>query len=262
MLVLLPPSEGKSAPRRGRALDLTTLSFPSLTSTREHVLDTLVTLARTDPELARKALGLSARQSDEVERDAGLLTAPCAPAGSVYSGVLYDALDLASLPTPARRRATSSLVVSSALFGAVRLGDRIPAYRLSGNVSLPGLGAVAALWRPVLGEAMTDAAGRGLVVDLRSSTYAAMWSPDPDLAARTVAVRVLQQLPDGSRAVVSHFNKATKGRLVRALLLDGTRPRDAAGLAAACQALGYVAELADTPRPGTAHRLDLVVAEV
>ena len=99
-------------------------------------------------------------------------------------------------------------------------------------------------------------------LDLRSSTYAAMWSPDPDLAARTVAVARAAAAARRSRAVVSHFNKATKGRLVRALLLDGTRPRDAAGLAAACQALGYVAELADTPRPGRAHRLDLVVAEV
>ena len=262
MLVLLPPSEGKTAPRRGRPLDLATLSFPTLSATRQVLLDTLVTLARTDPELARTVLGLSERQHEEVERDAGLLTAPCAPAGAVYSGVLYDALDLATLPTAARRRATSSLVVSSALFGAVRLGDRIPAYRLSGNVSLPGLGSVAALWRPVLGEELAAAAGRGLVIDLRSSTYAAMWSPDPEQAGRTVTVRVLHQLPDGSRAVVSHFNKATKGRLVRALLVDGAGPRDAAGLAAACEALGYVAELADSPRRGKPRLLDLVVSEV
>ena len=39
------------------------------------------------------------------------------------------------------------MAVTSALFGLVRPGDRIPAYRLSGDVSLPGLGPVAGVWR-------------------------------------------------------------------------------------------------------------------
>ena len=108
MLVLLPPSEGKTAPLRGRPLDLATLSFPSLTATRDVLLDHLVDLAGRDPELARKVLGVSERQTEEVVRDTVLRTAACAPAGAIYTGVLYDALDLASLPTAARRRANSA----------------------------------------------------------------------------------------------------------------------------------------------------------
>ena len=43
-------------------------------------------------------------------------------------------------------------------------------------------------------------------------------------------VRVLHEV-DGGRQVVSHFNKATKGRIVRALLEDGGNPRTPAALA-------------------------------
>ena len=62
MLVLLPPSEGKTPARRGAPLDLEGLSFPGLTATRERVLDALVDLARTRPDTARTVLGLSERQ--------------------------------------------------------------------------------------------------------------------------------------------------------------------------------------------------------
>jgi hypothetical protein len=262
VLVLLPPSEGKTAARRGRPLDLDALSFPELTPAREIVLDHLVRLAVSDPERLRAALGVSVRQMDEVARDAVLLSAPTAAAGRVYSGVLYDALDLASLDAPAKRRAQRSIVVSSALFGALRLGDRIPAYRLSGDTVLPGLGGLPALWRDPLAAAMTRAAGRGLLVDLRSGAYASLWRPTGDVAARTVAVRVLQELPDGSRAVVSHFNKATKGRLVRGWMAEGADPRDADDLADACEKAGVVAELAPRAGSGSVRRLDVVVSDL
>ena len=262
MLVLLPPSEGKTTAARGKPLDLGDLSFPGLTATRETVLDALVSLATRDPQRARAVLGLSPRQLDEVARDAVLETAPTAAAAKVYSGVLYEALDLASLDAPAKRRAQRQLVVSSALFGALRLGDRIPAYRLSGDANLPGLGAVCALWRDPLATAMTEAAGRSLVVDLRSGVYAAMWRPTGDVASRTVAVRVLHELPDGRRTVVSHFNKATKGRLVRQWMQDGADPRDADDLADACEKAGAHAELGPRPRAGAVRGLDVVVSEL
>ena len=262
MLVLLPPSEGKTAAARGKALDLDGLSFPALTATREQVLETLVTLARRDPQQVLSVLGLSSRQLHEVARDAILDTAPTATAAKVYSGVLYEALDLASLDPASKRRAQRQLVVSSALFGALRVGDRIPAYRLSGDSSLPGLGPVAAVWRDPLAGVMAEAAGRSLVVDLRSGVYAAMWKPTGDVASRTVAVRVLQEMPDGSRKVVSHFNKATKGRLVRQWLLDGADPRDADDLADACEKAGVVAELGPAPRAGSVRGLDVVVSDL
>ena len=110
-----------------------------------------------------------------------------------------------------------------------------------------------------LDGAVRTAAGRGLVVDLRSSTYVPFWRPSPDMAARVVTVRVLHEV-DGVRKVVSHFNKATKGRLVRALLEDGGSPRTPARFADHLAALGWKAELGSAGKSGT--RLDVVVADL
>jgi uncharacterized protein len=131
--------------------------------------------------------------------------------------------------------------VTSGLFGLVRLGDRIPAYRLSGATSLPGLGTLASAWREPLGLVIRPEASRGLVVDLRSGTYAGFWRPRPGSSDNLVTVRVLQDNA-GARTVVSHFNKATKGRLVRALLEDGINPATPRSFAKALTRLGWRVE--------------------
>jgi cytoplasmic iron level regulating protein YaaA (DUF328/UPF0246 family) len=259
VLVLLPPSEGKSAPRRGRPLDLPGLGFPILNDPRERLLDALVELCEGDPEVAAKTLGLGATQTDLVATNRALRTAPTARADLVYTGVLYDALDVASLSPAARRRAAGRIAVTSSLFGLVRPADRIPAYRLSGDTTLPGVGAVARVWREHLGPAVTGAMRGGLLVDLRSSTYAAFWRPTADLAKQVATVRVLHET-DGHRQVVSHFNKATKGRIVRALLEDGASPRTPAELADVLRDLGWLIETGDPTPQGT--RLDVVVSKV
>ncbi len=259
MLILLPPSEGKATPRRGNPLGLSGLTFPELTEPREQVLAALVDLCRADPDRAMTTLGIGPTQAEEVRRNADLRDAPTARADGIYTGVLYDALDLASLDSTARRRASRSLLVTSSLFGLVRPGDRIPSYRLAGGVNLPGVGPVSGHWRSVLDPVVRTAAGRGLVVDLRSTTYAAFWRPDPDLAPRVATVRVLQQV-GARRTVVSHFNKATKGRLVRALLEAGASPTTPGQLADQVAALGWKVEAAEPDRHG--QRLDVIVDEV
>jgi cytoplasmic iron level regulating protein YaaA (DUF328/UPF0246 family) len=270
VLILLPPSEGKTAPGRGNTLALDTLSFPALTHDRREVLDALVTLCgagaagvsggttgRADVSAkAMEVLGLGRTQADEVTRNAGLPTAPTARADRVYSGVLYEALDLAGLDPAVRRRASSRVAIVSALFGLLRPGDRIPAYRLSGSVSLPGTGPVATFWGSRLDGAVHEAAGRGVVVDLRSSTYASFWRPDAETAPRVVTTRVLHEV-GGTRKVVSHFNKATKGRLVRRILEDGGSPNTPARFADQLRDLGWTVEVGPHGRNGT--QLDVVV---
>ncbi len=258
MLILLPPSEGKSSPRRGKPLDDTTLGFPVLTEARRMVRQALVDLCADDPERASTVLDLSAGQRDLVQLNARHASAPTARADRVYTGVLYDALGFDTLSPAAKRRAGTRVAVTSSLFGLVRPGDRIPAYRLSGDASLPSLGPVAAVWRRALPDAMAEAIGTGLLVDLRSGMYAAFWRPPSELGKQVATVRVLHEVA-GKRQVVSHFNKATKGRIVRALLEDGRQPRSPAQLAEILGDLGWTVEV----EPGAnGTRLDVIVAEV
>ncbi|WP_426561096.1 YaaA family protein [Angustibacter sp. McL0619] len=256
MLVLLPPSEGKTRPGRRRGtLVLDTLSWPELNEARSRVLAALAeTSGRHD---ALNVLGVGASLASDVEANRSLHVAPTAPAGEVYSGVLYDALALADLSPAARRRANRWLVVTSALWGVVRPTDRIPAYRLSMGTTLPGIGTLAGYWRPLLDAPLTAAAGRGLVVDLRSSTYQAAWTPSGPVAARTVAVRVLREVA-GRRTVVSHMAKHTRGQVCRLLLESEREPRTAEALALVV-GQRWRCELVPPIAPGRTWTLDVVI---
>ncbi|MFJ5552286.1 peroxide stress protein YaaA [Streptomyces sp. NPDC093225] len=265
MLVLLPPSEGKAAGGSGAPLDAEGLSLPGLAGARAAVLDELVELCAADEEKAREVLGLSEGLRGEVGKNAQLRSAPARPAGEIYTGVLYDALALAELEPAARALASRSLLVFSGLWGAVGVDDAIPSYRCSMGVKLPGLGALGAYWRGPMAEVMPAAAGEGLVLDLRSSAYASAWKPKGEVAGRTATVRVLHvQVVDGveKRSVVSHFNKATKGRLVRDLLRAGAEPATPAELVGVLRDLGYAVEAAEPAKAGKAWALDVVVTEI
>ncbi|MCF6746230.1 peroxide stress protein YaaA [Blastococcus sp. KM273128] len=234
MLVLLPPSETKAPGGEGPPLDLAALTAPELTGVRTEIAEALVKLA-ADVPAARAALGLSAKQDAEITRNAELWTSATRPAVERYTGVLYDALDVASMTRAQRARAGRRLAVGSALFGLVRADDPIPAYRLSAGSTLPGLPTLRALWKPALGPVL--AAVEGLVVDLRSGSYAAL-APVPG----AVTVTVLSERPDGTRTVVSHFNKAHKGRLARLLATTTSEPGDVVRLRSLLRQAGFHVE--------------------
>ncbi len=217
--MLLPPSEGKATGSDGPPLDLTALSFPALTRTRTKVVKALVKAARsrTGRPLLQKALQLSDKQLHELDKDRDLLTAPTLPALELYTGIVYDNLGYATLPAAARARADEALVVASALFGLLRPTDRVPSYRLSGGTTVPGLGGLAPVWRPALEK---ELAQQPFVVDLRSGAYANLAR-----VPGAVDVRVLRD-EKGTRSVVSHDNKWTKGQLARALCVNGARTVD------------------------------------
>lgn len=238
MLILLPPSEGKTGPRRGRPVDLATLSFPALTQTRESVLAAVAAVSAS-PD-APAALGVSPGLLDEIARNLVLRTAPTASAGSVYTGVLYDALGYGTLDTAAKRRANRWLLVVSALWGAARPADRIPPYRLSMGVTLPQVGPLAATWRPHLKEVLPPLVGRGLIVDARSSTYAAAWSPEGPAADRWVHIAV---------PGATHMAKQTRGLVARAICELGLDPRSPQALATGLEA-AFDLTLAPPAKPG------------
>lgn len=260
MFIFIPPSEGKAVPTDEERLSAGSLVLPELAETRRSLVRALVRLSAGPADKALSVLGLTEGQRDELEHNRRLTTAPTGPAAHVYSGVLYDALDLRGLrdrDEAAYLRAQESLLVFSGLWGVVRPEDRIPYYRCSAGVKLPGVGSVTAVWKAALKGPLDDLVGEHLVVDLRSSAYAGLWKGHA--RTKAVTVRVLHEREVGGeirRTVVSHFNKATKGRIVRALLLDGAEPKTAAEFADVLRDLGFTVESA---RPGA---VDVIVTEL
>jgi hypothetical protein len=233
-------------------MDWASLSFPVLNTYRAKVLDALGTVSAHEDALALLGVGASLR--DDVERNTRLHAEPAAPAHQVYSGVLYDALGYKTMTPAQRRRADESVLVISALWGAIRFADSVPAYRLSMSTALPDVGRLASFWKPQLTDALGSVAEGHLLVDCRSSTYAAAWAPPP---ASTVTVNVFTEV-NGARKVVSHFAKHTRGELARHLLTRrGKAPATPEQLRTAA-AEKWQAELV----PGTArkaHALNIIL---
>jgi hypothetical protein len=244
MLILLPPSEGKTAPVTGDPVDLETLAFAGeLTESRRKLLGALAALAELPLDRAVSMLAVSKGQAGEVAVDAELSSAPAASAAAIYTGVLYDRLRLPELP----KRAQGRVLIASALWGVVRPGDRIPYYRLSAKARLDGIGSLAAFWRPALTAALPDKDGT-LVVDMRSGAYSAAWKPK---RSELLSVRAFSQTK-GKRKPVSHMAKAVRGEVARALLEAKKPPESPEAAASIAESAGFKSELA----PG---HLDVIV---
>ena len=213
VLFLLPPSEGKAQPAKGRPLDLSRLSFPSLTAERERLLTP------------------------------ALREAPARAARDIYTGVLFAALDLPSLPAAAQRR----FVIISAQYGAVRPGDRIATYKREID---------AKRWRPLLEPELAKAAGRGVILDCRSATYVAAWRPSGPLAERTAHISVVRETA-GKRTVVSHDAKKTRGEVARFVAETGEMPKNVDALTALIRRR-FPCELDPPERADTPWRLTIV----
>ena len=251
MLLLLPPSEGKTPPGRGAPVDLARLSATALTGARERVMAAAAAVsARPD---GPHVLGVGAAVAADVRHNLVLRTAHAAPAAEVYTGVLYAAARLGDLTGTAARRAADGVRIFSGLWGVLTPRDRVPAYRLSMGVELPGTGRLAAFWRPRLGAALDGRADGDVVVDCRSATYAAAWHP-PAGAAHVVVQVVREQ--GGRRQVVSHNAKHARGVLTHHLLTRAGRPpRTAEALAGAAEELARAA--AGSREVGAVHAVEL-----
>ena len=260
MLIFVPPSETKAFPAGTGPVELGSLALPELAPTRAGLLKGLVRLARGRTPAALEALGLTEGLKGELAHNRELGSAPAGAAAEVYTGVLYDALDLPALHR--QGMTTDHVLIFSGLWGVLRPSDRIPHYRCAAGVKLPAIGSVSAAWRKALRDPLAAHVGDQLVVDLRSGAYAALWAPGPN----AVSVRVLHEREVGGvvkRAVVSHFNKATKGRLTRALLESGQQPGKPDEFADLVRALGYTVEPGPTSSGQHAPTaLDIVVREL
>ena len=232
MIVLLPPSETKAAGGTGASLTTASLGFPGLAVARSRALAALDRLVAAGQDVSTPAKARAAADN------AAVRSSPTMPAIDRYTGVLYDALDAASLEPAARRWVATHVVIQSALLGFVRASDPIPSYKVSEHTRLPGE-RMRALWADAGAEL------HGFALDLRSKAYAAL-AP----VAGAVPVEIVS--PEGK--ALNHWNKAGKGALVRSLAESGAEIESA-------DALVQWAASADVPLTRTDAGLRLVVQD-
>lgn len=250
MFILLPPSEGKArvvsdtATTETPRLDLADLLFPGLSGERHTVIQYLQSASAMPG--AHEILKVGKSLSAEIDANQQIMSSPVAPGHKVYTGVLFDALDYHHLGTEAQVRADERVLVFSALFGATRLGDPIPFYRMSAASRIDPIGNPASWWRKRLDPELDTLVVDQPIIDCRSGAYASFWKPP---AEQTATVDVFQ-IKDGVPKVVSHFAKHTRGLVAHILL---SQP-EVSGLEQACEVIrqhrlgaGWDVELVETP---------------
>ncbi len=223
LALLLPPSEGKAPLGDGPGWEPTDGVFgDELGVWREQIAAALAAAGGG----SEKLLGVGGQHLVRAQAANSLLVgAPTLPASQRYTGVVWDHLDLPSLPRAARARASASIAVVSGLLGVVALDDPTPDYRLKMGASLPPFGKLSTWWRPELSDALNDWLADRVVVDLLPNEHRAAWTSSPERYAGLVTVTFVER--DGSKkgAVVGHDAKAAKGLLARHLLLEaGSTP--------------------------------------
>jgi cytoplasmic iron level regulating protein YaaA (DUF328/UPF0246 family) len=241
--ILLPPSEAKATGGTGAALRELGLGPAPLAEPRRTLITAVSALCAADPGRAADLLRIPPAVGPAAgAANAAMLDAPTLPALDRFTGVLFDAFGPGSLPRAARARAEESVLIFDGAFGALTGAEHVPDHRVPATATLPGLGGVTAFWRPVLAEALPAMVDGHLVVDLRSTDYAAMWRPVGPLREQVVPVRVLvrQESAGQQRHVVSSVpSKVGKGVLARALLRSRRTIRSPRDLVAVAAAAGF-----------------------
>jgi uncharacterized protein len=247
-LILLPPSEGKASGGDGPPWAPGTLVAPDLDVRRARVMAALAramtaSAARRGALLGVKGEALAAATA----ADLTVATSATVAAIHRYTGVLYDALDVGSLPPRSRRRLDDQVRIFSGLWGVVAPADPLPDYKLKMGATVPRLSRpasrLATWWRPAVTAALAPEVAGRVVWDLLPGEHRAAWAPDPSGAGApqtVVSVRFFDQVVRAGRpelVIVSHWNKLLKGALVRFILAGQVDEAD--GLADFDHPLGY-----------------------
>jgi cytoplasmic iron level regulating protein YaaA (DUF328/UPF0246 family) len=212
VILLLPPSEGKAEGGRAGsawAPDAGSLGA-ALGSQRSEVATALDRSGGGDARLLGvKGEALARARSANVS----LIGSPVLPAWQRYTGVVWDHLNLSSMPGAARNSALRRLFVPSGLMGLVRADDPVPDYKLKMGAVLAPMGRLSRWWKPAVTSALSRLARNHVVVNLlpKEHSEAVDWSGF-ERAVRIELVAHRSTPPGG------HFAKAAKGALARHLL--------------------------------------------
>ena len=219
-IILLPPSEGKAeggTPGTHWSVDEGLLG--GLAPQRKRVIAAL----RANGGGSQKLLGVSGAHLERAQRaNSALLSSPTLPAWQRYTGVVWDHLDLASLPPAIRKSALTSLLVPSGLAGIVTAAEALPDYRLKMSARLGDLGTMSAFWRESVSAAVRAYAKKRPLLDLLTIEHRAVFID------RAAFIEVSFLAKTGK--AIGHDAKATKGLFARHILetlADGATLDDA-----------------------------------
>ena len=153
MLILIPPSEGKSSK------NTTDTKFNETNFVFSGQIKEIIQILKSKNEEIEKIYGTSIEKSKGLqEKNLNLFSNPCSKAIERYTGVVYNQLDLNNYSEESKKYFNSNIRIFSGLFGMVKPNTLIPDYKLKMNV----LG-LTKFWSPFLSK---ELAKEELIIDL------------------------------------------------------------------------------------------------
>ena len=225
-VILLPPSQGKHPGGNPFAPDMfdyrassTFNYFSELNPDRRELIAALHRTMEDEQDL-ESLFGVEGKLLDEViQVNREVLQGPLMSALDRYStGVMYQAMDFAGLPTGAQRRLLENGIIFSGMFGLLRPDDLIPNYCLRMDASVPGIGSLTEFWRARMSGVLNRTLADKLVWNLLPSTTREAW--DDDHAYRTMVLVQFEREVGGERSVVTRGLKPLCGQLVNFIVRE------------------------------------------
>jgi cytoplasmic iron level regulating protein YaaA (DUF328/UPF0246 family) len=190
VVILIPPSEGKTPSGSGRSLE-------KVDKDVQVIYDRLMSFRGNFSQL----LGVKGKALQAARlANTYILNSPTMPAIERYSGVVYNGIDYKSLPVKARIFLTAHVRIVSALFGLVVPDQPIPDYKLK----IEKLDA-AGYWKPLMAGKLAGC----FVVDLLPQAHRKAVSYEQGIRVDFIVSKKGRHIPAG------HQGKLIKGKFVR-----------------------------------------------
>ncbi len=218
MIILFSPSEGKKTGGDMLTCKEGTFLFDNLHVKRLEVLEKYNSIVTSkDEEAIKKLYGIKdPKKFTNFDKD--IYSLPTMKVIERYDGVAFDYLDYNSLHVEEKTYIDNSVIIFSNLFGPVRAGDcGLPEYKLKQGESLEGF-KPEAFYKEHFSKHLDDLINDEPFLDLRAGFYNKFYKPKGEYTT-------LKFLKEGK--VVSHWAKAYRGLVLRALAKEGVSDMDA-----------------------------------
>ena len=202
MLILIPPSEGKTKVKSSG------VKFSKTNFVFKEDVKKIVVLLESLSELGEdlsSIYGTSQEKSELFHRqNQDVFNSKCANAIERYTGVVYEHIDWQSLNEKAKQYMIKHVRIFSGLFGMVAPNTLIPNYKLKMNVL-----SLQNHWSPILTKALED---EEVVFDLLPQVHRKAYKPSKKVTKVDFVVK-----KKGKKTAAGHYGKAVKGEFIRFL---------------------------------------------
>jgi cytoplasmic iron level regulating protein YaaA (DUF328/UPF0246 family) len=206
MKILFAPSETKI--EGGTYLPIIANHFTLYHDSKALVIESYHNYLQTASiEALRKLFGIKKEEEIKKFQAIDIYHDKTMPAIARYSGVAYDYLDYPTLDAKFQSFLDENLIIFSNLFGPIKASELIPNYKLKQGEKL-GDFAIEKYYKQETSKFLDSYFEDELIIDLRAGFYDKFYIPKKPYIT-------MKFIKNGK--VVSHWAKAYRGKIVRAL---------------------------------------------